>query len=102
MQYSYSTKINSFPDARFIHSSQQRPLPLRKALTGRGDRQQKRPAEQREDKGMEDAVPRPDTIDKLRFGVDAAFALLAGMQLDVFTPLKDGPNKGSIRGQILG
>ncbi len=40
---------------------------------------------------IEDAGTRPDTINKLRFAVDAAFAMLAGMQLDVFTPLKDGP-----------
>jgi hypothetical protein len=29
--------------------------------------------------------------DKLRFAADAVFAMLAGMQLDVFTPLKVGP-----------
>jgi len=40
---------------------------------------------------MESSVSRPDTINKLRFAVDAAFAMLAGMQLDVFTPLKGGP-----------
>src|SRR5215467_15105236 len=40
---------------------------------------------------MEDAVHRLDTINKLRFAADAAFAMLAGMQLDVFTPLKDDP-----------
>ena len=40
---------------------------------------------------METPSPRPDTINKLRFGADAAFAMLAGMQLDVFTPMKDGP-----------
>ena len=40
---------------------------------------------------MEDSVPRPDTVNKLRFAADAAFAMLAGMQLDVFTPLKGGP-----------
>jgi hypothetical protein len=40
---------------------------------------------------MESLVPRPDTINKLRFAADAAFAMLAGMQLDVFTPLKAGP-----------
>jgi 2-hydroxy-4-(methylsulfanyl)butanoate S-methyltransferase len=39
---------------------------------------------------MEDSVPRPDTINKLRSAADAAFAMLAGMQLDVFTPLKAG------------
>ena len=40
---------------------------------------------------MEAPRSRPETIDKLRFAVDGAFAMLAGMQLDVFTPLKDGP-----------
>ena len=33
----------------------------------------------------------PETVNKLRFAVDAACAMLAGMQLDVFTPLKSGP-----------
>jgi cyclopropane fatty-acyl-phospholipid synthase-like methyltransferase len=40
---------------------------------------------------MEVPVPRPDTVNKLRAAADAAFAMLAGMQLDVFTPLKAGP-----------
>ena len=40
---------------------------------------------------MESSDSRPDTINTLRFAVDAAFAMLAGMQLDVFTPLKSGP-----------
>jgi hypothetical protein len=39
---------------------------------------------------MENATPRPDTINALRFGADASFAMLAGMQLDVFTPLQHG------------
>ncbi len=39
---------------------------------------------------MESSVSRPDTINNLRFAVDAAFAMLAGIQLDVFTSLKDG------------
>src|SRR5262249_55808516 len=34
---------------------------------------------------MDPAVPRPDTIQALRWGADAAFAMLAGMQLDLFT-----------------
>src|SRR5215467_15957955 len=33
----------------------------------------------------------PTTIQKLATAVYPSFALLAGMQLDVFTPLKDGP-----------
>jgi SAM-dependent methyltransferase len=32
-----------------------------------------------------------ETISKLRFAVDAGFAMLAGMQLDLFTPLKSDP-----------
>jgi SAM-dependent methyltransferase len=40
---------------------------------------------------MEGSVSRPDTVNKLRCEADAAFAMLAGMQLDVFTPLKAGP-----------
>ena len=39
---------------------------------------------------MEGPVPQPDTINKLKFAANAAFAMLAGMQLDVFTPLKGG------------
>src|SRR5215471_9022900 len=40
---------------------------------------------------MEQRMPRPDTIQALRWGADAAFALLAGLPLDVFTPLQGGP-----------
>jgi hypothetical protein len=40
---------------------------------------------------MADSTPQPETINKLRFGADAGLAMLAGMQLDVFTPMKDGP-----------
>jgi hypothetical protein len=40
---------------------------------------------------MENVIPRPETITKLRYAADSAFAMLAGMQLDVFTPLQDGP-----------
>ena len=40
---------------------------------------------------MENSLPRPETVNKLRSAADAAFAMLAGMQLDVFTPLKGGP-----------
>ncbi len=36
-------------------------------------------------------MTQPDTINKLRFAADGAFAMLAGMQLDLFTPMKDGP-----------
>ena len=40
---------------------------------------------------MESATPRPDTINALRYGADSALAMLAGMQLEVFTPLQHGP-----------
>lgn len=40
---------------------------------------------------MENSPPRPNTVNKLRSAADAAFAMLAAMQLDVFTPLKQGP-----------
>ena len=40
---------------------------------------------------MENPVPRPATINALRYGADASFAMLAGMQLEVFTPLQNGP-----------
>jgi O-methyltransferase domain/Dimerisation domain len=36
-------------------------------------------------------VRQPETINKLRFAADAALAMLAGIQLDVFTPLRAGP-----------
>jgi len=35
--------------------------------------------------------PRPDTINRLAGGVYPALAMLAGMQLELFTPLADGP-----------
>ena len=49
---------------------------------------------------MEAPVTRPETIDKLRYAVDAGFTMLAGMQLDVFhaaskTALR--PSKRSLR-----
>jgi 2-polyprenyl-3-methyl-5-hydroxy-6-metoxy-1,4-benzoquinol methylase len=37
---------------------------------------------------METPPTRPDTVNRLIFAADAAFAMLAGMQLDLFTPLK--------------
>ncbi len=40
---------------------------------------------------MTGQLPTPDTIYKLRTGADQSFAMLAGMQLDVFTPMKNGP-----------
>ena len=40
---------------------------------------------------MKDLPPQPKTINGLFRGVYPSFAMLAGMQLDLFTPLKDGP-----------
>jgi len=40
---------------------------------------------------MENQPSSPRRINQLRSEADAAFAMLAGMQLDVFTPLKAGP-----------
>lgn len=51
---------------------------------------------------MASPVPRPETIDKLISAVYPSFAMLAGMQLDVFTPLKDGPMSAEHLAQALG
>jgi hypothetical protein len=51
---------------------------------------------------MKSAVPRPETVTKLRYAADAAFAMLAGMQLDVFTPLKAGPQTADDIAHALG
>src|SRR5262245_4272072 len=40
---------------------------------------------------MEIPASQPSMVNRLRFAADAAFAMLAGMQLDVFTPLQNGP-----------
>lgn len=40
---------------------------------------------------MTNDLPSPDTIKSLNEGAAYALAMLAGMQLDVWTPLKDGP-----------
>lgn len=40
---------------------------------------------------MFDPPSTPETIERLTDGAMAAFAALAGMQLDVFSPLKEGP-----------
>ena len=51
---------------------------------------------------MEAPVTRPETIDKLRFAADSYLAALAGMQLDLFTPLKDGPKTAEEIAQATG
>src|SRR5262249_11533659 len=48
------------------------------------------------------APPQPTTIQTLATTVYPAFAMLAGMQLDVFTPLKDGPLTTAQLADVLG
>jgi 2-hydroxy-4-(methylsulfanyl)butanoate S-methyltransferase len=45
---------------------------------------------------------KPATISRLAHGVYAPMAMLAGMQLDVFTPLKNGPMTAQALGKELG
>ncbi len=40
---------------------------------------------------MADSIPSPENIDKLEYAVWPSYSLLAGIQLDLFTVLKDGP-----------
>lgn len=40
---------------------------------------------------MAESLPEPSTISRLEMAVHPSFALLAGMKLDLFTPLQDGP-----------
>ena len=51
---------------------------------------------------MVSQAPTPDTINRLTGGVFPAFALLAGMQLVVFTPLKDGPKSAADVATVIG
>jgi SAM-dependent methyltransferase len=51
---------------------------------------------------MASLEPRPDTIDTLRYGADASFAMLAGIQLDVFTPLQNGPRTADQIAESIG
>jgi hypothetical protein len=48
------------------------------------------------------AVPRPETIERLAAAVYPSFAMLAGMQLDVFTPLVGGALSAEQIAQALG
>src|SRR5262245_30178654 len=47
-------------------------------------------------------LPQPTTIQQLASAVYPSFAMLAGMQLDVFTPLKDGPLTAAQLADMLG
>ena len=40
---------------------------------------------------MTDPTPSPENIEKLTSAVFPSLAMLAGMELDLFTPLKGGP-----------
>ncbi len=51
---------------------------------------------------MTSSAPRPETIDKLASAVYPSFAMLAGMQLDLFTPLRDGPMSTEQVAEALG
>ena len=51
---------------------------------------------------MADSDPRPETIEMLANSVYPAFAMLAGIQLDLFTPLKDGPLNADQIAEALG
>ena len=51
---------------------------------------------------MGDTISTPKTVNKLTAAVDAAFAMLAGMQLDLFTPLKDGPMTAEELAAVIG
>src|SRR6266511_6268144 len=46
--------------------------------------------------------PEPRTIEKLAVAVFPSLAMLAGMQLDVFTPLYDGPMSAEQLAAVLG
>jgi hypothetical protein len=52
--------------------------------------------------GPSDSTIRPVTIEHLQAGVPAAFALLAGMQLEVFTLLAEGPRSAAELARVLG
>jgi len=45
----------------------------------------------KQDGKMTDSDPQPTNIEELEWAVWPSFALLAGIRLDLFTPLKDGP-----------
>jgi hypothetical protein len=50
---------------------------------------------------MQENTLRPETINRLRSAVSPSFALLSGIQLDVFTCLKDGPLTGDEAAEAL-
>jgi hypothetical protein len=51
---------------------------------------------------MTSRLPQPETIEKLGFAAYPAFAMVAGMQLDLFTPLGTGPMSAEQLAEALG
>ena len=51
---------------------------------------------------MPNPSPSPDTIEKYDGAILPALALLAGRQLDLFSPLKDGPMSAEGIAEVLG
>ncbi len=51
---------------------------------------------------MANPTSQPETVNKLRAAVDAGFAMLAGMQLDLFTPLKANPMAAEQLAAVIG
>jgi len=51
---------------------------------------------------MNSPQPRPETINRLGSAVYTSFAMLAGMQLDLFTPLEEGPMSSERLAKALG
>ena len=51
---------------------------------------------------MSDSSTRPDTIEKYDSALLPALALMAGRQLDLFTPLRDGPLSADAIAEVLG
>lgn len=51
---------------------------------------------------MESPTPQPNKVKQLSFAADAALAMLAGMQLDVFTPLKNAPKTAEELANTIG
>jgi DNA-binding transcriptional ArsR family regulator len=53
-------------------------------------------------RGQSNDMIKPETVERLQAGVPAAFALLAGMQLEIFTHLADGPRGAAELAAALG
>ncbi len=51
---------------------------------------------------MSEQTPQPDVFYQIKNGARATAAMLAGMKLDLFTPLGDGPLDAEQLASILG